>query len=124
MHILYIRKLMKHLYNISGMIRTLIILMFIATITGCSPHYKQVRKAEKRKKQLEVTKQQRYKETEEQYLAAVERHKKLQTKATRKQMKKLQRRSDEFAGTKRTPFYRRWFTRKPATTRPRDRGGS
>jgi pyruvate formate-lyase activating enzyme-like uncharacterized protein len=65
---------------------------------SCSSHYKQARKAENRKKELKATNQQRYKETEKEYLAAVEKHNKRQSKATRKQMEAFQRKSDEHSG--------------------------
>lgn len=94
-------------------------MMAVIVLSACSTYHKQQKQAERRKKQLEVTQQERYKETEKQYLAATEKHNKKQTKETRRQMKELKRKADEFHGLKKPPFYKRWFNKEYRTTKPR-----
>jgi len=87
----------------------IIIACFLSLIVMTSCRSSQ---AHKHQKQIDKTKAERKKETEVQYQSAVKRHQNIQTKETKKRMKKTQKRSGNINKSKKKQFFlKRWFSK-------------
>ncbi|MCF8297747.1 MAG: hypothetical protein K9J13_09415 [Saprospiraceae bacterium] len=104
--------------------KTIIILLFcfLPSFFGCSAHRHEVRNEKSRRKEQLFIKKERKKDDERLYKYAVKRQKKIQSKETQKEMKRLQRKADIFHGVKKESFLRRWFKpkRKKGIQKPGD----
>ncbi len=93
-------------------LRLFLFLIMISFLIGCNPIKKQYRAENKRKKEFEKEKAKREKEAEEAFDMAMKRHYKMQTKETRKAMKKGKREAERYKENrvKKEFFIKRWFT--------------
>lgn len=89
----------------------MLFLLVVVPVSGQRNKHKQQTPEESRKQQVEL-KEKRKRESEEKYSQLKDRHQDVQTKNTRKMMKRSARKSRRINERKQAPFYQRWFRKK------------
>ena len=92
------------------------------TFTSCSKYAQQKRQEKQRRKDLAKEQERRDLEAQQAYEEALERHYAMQTKETRKSMRKNMKKSIALKENKKPNFLQRWFTPKHKKRPPRREG--
>jgi Ni/Co efflux regulator RcnB len=87
----------------------LYVVLFFALLWGCSTQTRATRAEERRQSKTQSEIEKRKQERVEEYQGQVERHKKIQSKKTRKEMKRMEKKAKRWRAGKREPFYERWY---------------
>jgi hypothetical protein len=104
----------------------IVVLCFLFTVggtfTSCSKYAQQKRAEKQRRNDLAKEQERRDLEAQQAYEEALERHYAMQTKETRKSMRKNMKKMVALKENKKTNFLQRWFTPKRKKRPPRREG--